>query len=313
MSRPETQLVLASGSPRRRVLLEGAGLGISVRIPEIDERPHPGEEPAHFAKRMAEEKARAVPQHNDDGPILAGDTIVTIDGEILGKPADPDDARIMLERLARRTHQVVTGWAIAHQGQIISGTRAAEVTFRDLTADDITAYIATGEPMDKAGAYGIQGHGGALVERYTGDFSTIVGFPLPDILSALAVMGFGSPDPIAQRLATVRGRLAAACHECDRSPDTVRIIGASKGQPNERLHAAYAAGLRDFGESYVQEWQEKEEILPGPVEWHFIGHLQRNKVRFLIPGVDSIQTVSSERLALAIARQAEKPSRQSTA
>jgi MAF protein len=294
---------LASASPRRRVLLEGAGFDVEVQPVDIEERAHAGEAPDDFALRMAVEKATAG-KHIPDIPLLAGDTVVTIDGKILGKPRDAEDAARMLSMLSGRRHHVITGWALSHEGQLISGRNSAEVCFRDLSNADIDDYVSTGEPMDKAGAYGIQGYGGALVESYHGDFSAIVGFPLPDILATLAELGLGPGTEIGRRYATLRGRAAAAGAECNRPLESITLMGASKAQSVEALRAAYDAGLRHFGESYVQELIAKRPALPPDIHWTFIGHLQRNKVKFVVPGVRQIQTVGSTRLAEAIHKRA---------
>ncbi len=297
-------VILASASPRRRVLLEGAGLRIEVKPVDILEQPRSGEGPSEFALRMAQEKAEAARHPREPRPLLAGDTVVTIDGEILGKPRDVDHAIEMLTRLSGKAHKVITGWALSHDGTITADTTVSEVTFGALTQRQIEDYVATGEPMDKAGGYGIQGYGGALVDHYTGDFSNIVGFPLPDILRSLSLAGVGPQSALGRRYATLLGRTAAACAECDRSPEDVRIIGASKAQSVESVQAGYAAGLRDFGESYVQEFTAKRNVLPDDARWHFIGHLQRNKTRFIVPGIHQIHTVSSIRLAETIAKRA---------
>ncbi len=162
-------LVLASGSPRRRQLLEMLGIPVEVRPSHVPEVAAPGEPPRAYAERLAREKAAAVP-----GPLVLGaDTTVVVEGEMLEKPADAADALRMLRRLQGRTHQVITA-----------------VTFRPADDDFLRAYIATGEPMDKAGAYGIQGYGAALVERIEGDFFGVMGLPVRLVLDLLARAGY---------------------------------------------------------------------------------------------------------------------------
>jgi septum formation protein len=178
-------LVLASGSPRRRQLLEMLGIPVEVRPSHVPEVPAPGESPRTYAERLAREKAAAVP-----GPVVLGaDTTVVVEGEMLEKPADAADALRMLRRLQGRTHQVITAVALKTAGGTLVATDVTAVTFRPADDDFLRAYVATGEPMDKAGAYGIQGYGAALVERIEGDFFGVMGLPLRLVLDLLARAG----------------------------------------------------------------------------------------------------------------------------
>lgn len=183
------RLVLASGSPRRRDILAALGLPCDVRPPQLDEVLRPDEQAADAARRLAEEKAGAVAAEPAE-LVLAADTIVSLDGELLGKPADPEEAAHMLARLAGRTHAVITGVALRTAGGTSSLSARTLVTFRALDADEIAAYVATGEPFDKAGAYGIQGYGSALIERIEGDFFNVMGLPVPTLLDLLDGAGF---------------------------------------------------------------------------------------------------------------------------
>lgn len=183
-----TRLVLASGSPRRRQILESLGLAFDVRPPDVDETLGPGEEATAAVRRLAEEKAAAVDAAPDE-LVLAADTIVVLDGELLGKPADPREAAAMLARLAGRSHLVITGIALRTAAPVLSDAARTRVTFRALERREIEAYVATGEPLDKAGAYGIQGFGSALVERIDGDFYNVMGLPVPALLDLLRRAG----------------------------------------------------------------------------------------------------------------------------
>ena len=184
-----TRLVLASSSPRRRDILRALGLQFDVRSPEVDETFRSGEEAGAAARRLAEEKAAAVDA--DAGElVIAADTIVVLEGELLGKPSGPQEATAMLERLAGRSHDVITGLALRTGIGVRSVTERTEVTFRSLDREEIVAYVATGEPLDKAGAYGIQGYGSALVERIEGDFFNVMGLPVPALLALLRATGF---------------------------------------------------------------------------------------------------------------------------
>jgi len=183
------RLVLASGSPRRREILSALGLEFDVRAPDIDETLQPGEGADAAARRLAERKAAAV----EAGPeelVLAADTIVVLDGELLGKPEGVEEAAVMLERLAGRSHEVVTGLALRAGADTRSIAARTEVVFRVLDRTEIAAYVATGEPLDKAGGYGIQGYGSALVERIEGDFFNVMGLPVPAMLTLLRATGF---------------------------------------------------------------------------------------------------------------------------
>ena len=178
-------LVLASGSPRRRQLLEMLGIPIEVRPPHVPEVRNPGESPQAYVERLAREKAASVA-----GPLVLGaDTTVVVDGEVLEKPVDATDALRMLRRLQGRVHQVITAIALKTPDSMLSATDVTAVTFRPADDDVLRAYVATGEPMDKAGAYGIQGYGAALVERIDGDFFGVMGLPVRLVLDLLARAG----------------------------------------------------------------------------------------------------------------------------
>ncbi len=304
-----SKLILVSASPRRRALLTGAGLSPAVSPVNIDETPLTGEDPLQFVQRMAREKAMAAPAPETETVLVAGDTIVVLDDRILGKPKTPSDARAMLTALSGRRHAVITAWAIRAGDELRHGYQTSTVEFLTLTAEQVEGYVASGEPMDKAGAYGIQGLGGQLVKRFDGDFSNIVGLPLRDVLSELQALGLGPSTDIGLRLAALRGRIAAAAEECGRDPSTIRLVGASKGQQVDSLLAAYDEGLRDFGESYVQEWQQKRRVVPDDVRWHFIGRLQTKKARLVCPAIgesaiDTLHTVDSVKLADSLGRRA---------
>jgi len=185
----DPRIVLASSSPRRRELLTLIGLSHTVRAADIDETPLPSESPRPHAERLAREKALAIAQHDRDAVIVGADTIVVVDGGILGKPRDERDAAIMLRRLAGRSHVVLTAVAVAWRGRVVSDVESVDVTFRALSDADITRYIATREPMDKAGAYGIQGFGATIVERVDGDYFAVMGLALGLMVRLMAQLG----------------------------------------------------------------------------------------------------------------------------
>lgn len=188
----QTGLLLASASPRRRELLGGLGLSFEVVAPAVEEAVRPAEEPRRYVERLAGEKARAVASRHPGCLALAADTTVVLEGEILGKPADELDAARMLRSLSGRWHMVLTGVALAGpaEGSCVVETR---VCFRALTEEQIAWYIRTGEPMDKAGSYAIQGRGGAFVEAIEGSASNVVGLPLAETIALLE--GAGVPMP----------------------------------------------------------------------------------------------------------------------
>jgi septum formation protein len=183
-------IVLASGSPRRTQLL--ALLGVAHRVDAahgVDETPRPGEDPEALARRLAEEKADGVARRHPGVPVLAADTVVVLDGELLNKPADAAEAEGMLTRLAGREHVVVTAVALAHDGRVDVRIDRTRVCFRPLSPDLIRAYVATGEPLDKAGAYGLQGYGAVLVDRIEGDCFGVIGLPLRLVVDLLDAAG----------------------------------------------------------------------------------------------------------------------------
>ncbi len=209
------RLVLASGSPRRREMLQNLGVDFAVRPADVDESPLAGERPEPYVLRLARAKARASAASNPclSAPparheiVLAADTIVTQDGELLGKPRDAADARRMLERLSGREHEVLTGVAVARAGgqqaeHLRAEVERTRVRFAELSPAEIAWYVASGEPLDKAGAYAVQGLGALFVARLDGNYSNVVGLPLPLTYRLLAEVGFSlraelDPPPLS--------------------------------------------------------------------------------------------------------------------
>lgn len=183
------RLILASGSPRRRELLQGLGLAFEVRPADVDESLFAGEDPHDYVLRLAREKA--VWQVAGDEVVLAADTMVLLDGELLGKPADGDDARRMLRRLAGQEHTVLTAIALADGGadRMESTVETSRVRIAPLSRDEIDWYVGTGEPLDKAGSYAIQDLGALLVESVSGNYTNVVGLPLPAVYRLFADLG----------------------------------------------------------------------------------------------------------------------------
>jgi nucleoside triphosphate pyrophosphatase len=187
MSTP--RVILASQSPRRRELLDLIGIAHEVRPADIDETLLPGEQPSAYAERLAREKAAAIAQQEPDAIVIGSDTIVVVDGDVLGKPLDDAEAKRMLRRLADRSHVVMTAVAVAWRGETRSAVEQVGVDFHPLTDVEIDAYVATREPMDKAGAYGIQGYGAAIVARVDGDYFAVMGLPVQRVVRMLRELG----------------------------------------------------------------------------------------------------------------------------
>lgn len=184
-------VILASQSPRRRELLTLVGIPHEVRPADIDESYLPGELPHAHALRLAREKAAVVAHGAPDAIVIGSDTIVVIDGDVFGKPRDEHEAAAMLARLAGRTHTVMTAIAVQWRGAERSAVEEVDVTFHALTPAEIDAYIATREPMDKAGAYGIQGFGATIVARVDGDYFAVMGLPLQRMVRLMGELGLG--------------------------------------------------------------------------------------------------------------------------
>ena len=185
----QIRVVLASQSPRRRQLLDLIGIAHEVKPANIDETPRPREAPRRHAERLAREKASTIATRDPDLITIGADTVVVINRKVLGKPADAAEAGWMLEMLSGREHTVITAVAVARGRKIRSAVEEVKVKFRRLRPDEIEAYIATGEPMDKAGAYGIQGFGATIVEHIDGDYFAVMGLSLVRLVGLLRDVG----------------------------------------------------------------------------------------------------------------------------
>ena len=185
------RVVLASASPRRHELLGMIGIAHEVDPADIDESVRAGESDTDYALRLATEKGLSVAARHPDALVIAADTIVVVDGRIFGKPVDWADACRMLRVLSGRTHVVHTAVAVVRDAgrRVESEVESTRVTFRELDDSEVAAYVATGEPMDKAGAYGIQGYGATIVERVEGDYFTVMGLALRQLVSLLERVG----------------------------------------------------------------------------------------------------------------------------
>lgn len=194
------RVILASQSPRRRELLALIGVPHEVMPADVDESAHPGEAPVPHCERLARTKAETLAAQHGDAVVIGADTIVVIDGEILGKPRSEADAHAMLTKLSGRSHTVFTAVAVALNGTLVSAVESVSVTFRSLSPERIAAYVATEEPMDKAGAYGIQGYGATIVERIDGDYFAVMGLAIGRLVELLKEQGIDySFGPLAMR------------------------------------------------------------------------------------------------------------------
>ncbi len=196
--------MLASSSPRRRELLGRLGLGFTIRVPDVDETPQGREVPPSYVERLARVKARAgqarAPDAHLDEVVLAADTTVEVDGDIIGKPGERTEAVAILRRLSGRDHLVHTGVAVARGAQLVSSVTTSTVTFAPLDRDEIEDYVATEQPFDKAGAYSIQGPARSFVTAIDGSASNVLGLPMAQTEVLLAQVGFspvmwGPPRP----------------------------------------------------------------------------------------------------------------------
>jgi len=189
VDKPGPSLILASASPRRRELLQSLGLLLVIEPLDIDESVHDGERPRSYAQRMAAEKCdAAVERLRRSLPVLAADTVVTIDNDILGKPADEAQARFMLGRLADRRHEVLTGYRIRFGERMVERVVSTLVSFRSLANEEVEAYLACGEWQGKAGAYAIQGIAASFVTDVRGSYTNVVGLPLAEVIADLRAL-----------------------------------------------------------------------------------------------------------------------------
>lgn len=189
------QIVLASGSPRRKEILEKLGLVFEIDPPEVDETPKHRENPLSYVQRIAAAKADKVAlRHEQHCVIIAADTTVALDGEIFGQPRDLDEARLMIQKLSKKSHSVHTAVSVRCDGRSANGFDTASVTMREVTPELLDWYLATGESMGKAGAYAVQGQGAALVAEVRGEMLTVIGLPVWLLTERLAKIGVKLKD-----------------------------------------------------------------------------------------------------------------------
>ncbi len=172
------KLILASGSPRRSEILDAVGWRFEKRVPDVDESEIVGEDPGDYVQRLAQTKALAMADSNPTRMVLGADTTVVVDGEIIGKPKDFDDARLMIKKLSGRWHEVLTGVAIAYNSVTEVGLQSTRVKFSELSSSETDFLVEKGEPLDKAGAYAVQAQAALFIEEIKGDYWNVVGLPI---------------------------------------------------------------------------------------------------------------------------------------
>jgi septum formation protein len=179
------RLVLASGSPRRKELLAAAGVSFDVAAVDVDETRQPDEDPSAYVERLARAKAQAAAPAHADRVVIGADTVVVVEGEVLGKPRGADDAARMLRLLSGRAHEVLTGVAVLARGRVVTAVERTTVWFAPLSEREISWYVGSGEPLDKAGAYAIQALASRFVPRIDGSYTNVVGLPVTTVLELL--------------------------------------------------------------------------------------------------------------------------------
>ena len=310
------RVILASASPRRAEILARVTWPFDVLPAEIDESRLGDEDPETHVRRLAREKALRLSREHRDAWVLGSDTVVAQGNDIFGKPVDDEDAFRMLSRLDAAPHLVLTGWAWARGGEaVLHGVSRSEVRFRRLSDAEIRAYVATGEPRDKAGAYAIQGGAAPFVESVQGSVTGVIGLPLEDVEEAARRLGIPEPisplppEAVALRLRAVRGEVAARTVAAGRAPESCRLVAVTKGHPPSLVHAAIAAGATDVGENYVQEGARKRAEVAelgsaAAARWHLIGPLQTNKAALAVRSFDLFHAIDRVEVAEALAKRA---------
>ena len=313
------RVILASASPRRAEILARVTWPFDVLPAAIDESRHGDESPEMHVRRLALEKAERLSREHPRAWVLGADTVVAQGDDIFGKPTDDEDAVRMLARLDAAPHLVLTGFAWARGGRaVLDDVSRSEVRFRRLTDAEIRAYVATGEPHDKAGAYAIQGGAARFVEAVHGSVTGVIGLPLEGVAEAARKLGIPEPasplppEAVALRLRAVRGEVAARTVAAGRAPESCRLVAVTKGHPASLVHAAIVAGASDVGENYVQEGARKRADVAqlgdaDTARWHLIGPLQTNKAALAARSFDLFHAIDRVEVAAALARRASGP------
>lgn len=294
------KIVLASQSPRRAEILKKAGyyfVSFPVFISEIpNENLSLDEQIIDIAKRKALACLDLCPDKNSGNVILASDTMVCLGNLAIGKPENEQDAFDTLKKLSGKMHEVKTAVVLLDQSskEIASHIETSQVFFKKLNDQDIWDYIKTGEPMDKAGSYAIQGHGGKFVEKFVGDYNNVVGLPLSALEKIFAAKNWRFEKSV---LSQIKAKLNEHQH----------LLAVSKLQPLEKIRDLASQGQKAFGENYIQEALEKIEALKDlNLEWHLIGPIQKNKVKYLKNNFAYLHAIDSLELAELVSKKASE-------
>lgn len=294
------KIVLASQSPRRAEILKKAGyyfVSFPVFISEIpNENLSLDEQIIDIAKRKALACLDLCPDKNPGNIILASDTMVCLGNSAIGKPENEQDAFDTLKKLSGKMHEVKTAIILLDQStkEITSHIETSQVFFKNLNDQDIWDYIKTGEPMDKAGSYAIQGLGGKFVEKFVGDYNNVVGLPLSALEKIFIAKNWSfEKSPLSQ----IKAKLNSDQH----------LLAVSKLQPLEKIRELASQGQKAFGENYIQEALEKVEALKElNLEWHLIGPIQKNKVKYLKNNFAYLHAIDSLELAELVSKKASE-------
>ncbi|MES2802769.1 MAG: YggS family pyridoxal phosphate-dependent enzyme [Bdellovibrionota bacterium] len=294
------KIVLASQSPRRAEILKKAGyyfVSFPVFISEIpNENLSLDEQIIDIAKRKAFTCLDQCPDKNPGNIILASDTMVCLENLAIGKPENEQDAFDTLKKLSGKMHEVKTAIILLdpQTKDLVSHIETSQVFFKNLTDEAIWDYIKTGEPMDKAGSYAIQGLGGKFVERFVGDYNNVVGLPLTALEKLFAQKNWNFEKSV---LSAVKAKLLPGQN----------LLAVSKLQPLEKIRELASQGQRAFGENYIQEALEKTEALKDlNLEWHLIGPIQKNKVKYLKNNFAYLHAIDSLELAELVSKKASE-------
>jgi MAF protein len=316
------KIILASASPRRKELLSKV-FSIEIVPADIQETPYEKEKASFFVQRMSREKAQQcamkLKKENDHQIIIAADTIVVVDDRILGKPLNAEHALEMLNSLNAKSHQVLTAYAIADQnGQILSaGLHEAQVQFKNNTTQVLSDYVQSKEPLDKAGAYGIQGLGANLIESLKGSYFAVMGLDIVSICQDLIKLNLVDlpKTSLAIQYFTIIDQIKNAWFRSKLRQD-VQLIAVSKYQSIQAMHMVYQFGQMDFAENYQQEWLDKRDQIQSDLSlstfkptWHFIGQIQSNKAKKIGEFADFVHGVYKEEQIKKIAQGAESQNR----
>ncbi|MCM2354551.1 MAG: YggS family pyridoxal phosphate-dependent enzyme [Pseudobdellovibrio sp.] len=294
------KIVLASQSPRRAEILKKAGyyfVSFPVFISEIpNENLSLDEQIIDIAKRKALACLDQCPDKNPGNIILASDTMVCLENSAIGKPESEQDAFNTLKKLSGKMHEVKTAIILLDQStkDITFHIETSQVFFKNLDDQDIWDYIKTGEPMDKAGSYAIQGLGGKFVEKFVGDYNNVVGLPLSALEKTFSAKNWQFEK---SALSQIKAKLNSDQH----------LLAVSKLQPLEKIRELVSQGQKAFGENYIQEALEKVEALKDlNLEWHLIGPIQKNKVKYLKNNFAYLHAIDSLELAELVSKKASE-------